>query len=173
MFSHSNKPIPSHNPSGNVSRCWCRGQTAPNLQEGTLALWSLVDPSQATEIVKKAGPQTAGSKAYQTPWVWMKRKEPPMSTVTHCQPFCLSHTPCLRAGVQGHVLQKAGRACQRFFALSLLPTPLSPPSVPLLPLHLLLLHSHPPSSKIHIWSASQTFRASKIWTVQDVWRSWE
>ena len=44
----------------------------------------------------------------------MKRKEPPTSTVTHCQPFCLSHTPCLRAGVQGHVLQKAGRACQRF-----------------------------------------------------------
>lgn len=77
-------------------------------------MWSLVDPSQTTKIVKKAGPQTASSKACQTPWVWMKRKEPPTSTVTHCQPFCLSHTPCLRAGVQGHVLQKAGRACQRF-----------------------------------------------------------
>lgn len=150
-----------------------QGTDSSKLQEGTLALWSLVDPSQATEIVKKAGPQTANSKAYQTPWVWMKRKEPPMSTVTHCQPFISLHHAW--GQVFRNTCYRKRDAPANVFALSLLPTPLSPlpHQFPLLPLHLLLLHSHPPSSKIHIWSASQTFRASKIWTVQDVWRSWE
>lgn len=126
-----------------------------------------------TEIVQKAGPQTASSKACQTLWVWMERKEPPTSTVTSLSTL-LSLTHTMLEGRGSRPRSTKSRALlPTFFALSLLPTRLSPPSVPLLPLHLLLLHSHPLSSKILIWSASQTFRASKIWTVQDVWRLWE
>lgn len=32
----------------------------------------------------------------------------------HLQPSCLLHASCLRAGVQGHALEKAGHTCQQF-----------------------------------------------------------
>lgn len=58
------------------------GDRQIQLTRGSLALWSLVDPSQTTQVGKKTEPQTAGSKACQTLRVWTKRAAPPASTVT-------------------------------------------------------------------------------------------
>ena len=172
LFSHSNKPIPSHNPSWNVSRCWCRGETAPNLQEGTLALWRLWIHHKPQRELRKQDPKLQAAKlakACGDGW----KEEPPASTVTSLSTLLSLTYAMLEGRCSGPRSIKSRSHLPTFFALSLPLTSLCPPSVPFLPLHLHLLHSHTPSSKIFIWGSSQTFRAAKIRTVQDVWRSWE